>query len=160
MGHSWSARTDIPISRCRTVVADVDSILLFWKQAAEDSNRPMDSHDAVHRLIDRDADALVLVMDDQLIVGSLVIGWDGWRCHLYRLAVLPDYRRRGIGTALLKRAEERFLAFGGTRSDAMVLDGNDMAHQLWSRAGYTQGPGKVAFQQVRTCRAVPTGCLA
>jgi len=23
-----------------------------------------------------------------------------------------------------------------------------------------QGPGKVAFQQVRTCRAVPTGCLA
>lgn len=120
------------------VVADVDSILLFWKQAAEDSNRPMDSHDAVHRLIDRDADALVLVMDDQLIVGSLVIGWDGWRCHLYRLAVLPDYRRRGIGTALLKRAEERFLASGGTRSDAMVLDGNDMAHQLWSRAGYTQ----------------------
>ncbi len=23
-----------------------------------------------------------------------------------------------------------------------------------------QGPGKVAFQQVRTCRAVPAGCLA
>jgi ribosomal protein S18 acetylase RimI-like enzyme len=120
------------------VVADVDSILHFWKQAAEDSTRPMDCPDAVHRMIDRDADALVLVTHDDLIVGSLVIGWDGWRCHLYRLAVLPGYRRRGIGTALLHRAKERFLAFGGTRADAMVLDGNDAAHQLWLRAGYAR----------------------
>lgn len=120
------------------VAGDVSSILLFWKQAAEDSGRPTDSREAVHRLIHRDPDALVLVMDDQQIVGSLVVGWDGWRCHLYRLAVHPDYRRRGIGTALLKRAEERLRAFGGARADAMVLDGNDSAHQLWSRAGYTR----------------------
>src|SRR5450631_3750393 len=94
------------------------------KEAAENSNRT-DSREAVHALIHRDADALVLVMDDQLIVGSLVVGWDGWRCHPYRFAVRPDYRRRGIGTALLKRAEGRFLAFGGARADAMVLNGND-----------------------------------
>ena len=32
----------------------------------------------------------------------------------------------------------------------------------WLRwpSGPVQGPGKVAFQQFRTCRAVPTGCLA
>ena len=117
------------------VFADVDPILLFWFAAAEDSNRPIDSPDAVHRLLQRDPDALVLAWEGEVIVGSLVSGWDGWRCHLYRLAVLPAYRRRGIGTALLRRAEERFLAFGGTRADAMVLDGNGSAHQLWSRAG-------------------------
>jgi ribosomal protein S18 acetylase RimI-like enzyme len=120
------------------VFDDVDSILLFWKEAAEDSDRPTDSPDAVGRVIQRDPDALVLATDHGLIVGSLVIGWDGWRCHLYRLAVLPDYRRRGIGSALLRRAEERFLAFGGARADAMVLDANDSAHALWSRAGYTR----------------------
>jgi ribosomal protein S18 acetylase RimI-like enzyme len=120
------------------VPADVHSILLFWQEAAEDSNRPTDTREAVDRLIRRDADALVLVTNDRSIVGSLVIGWDGWRCHLYRLAVHPDYQRRGIGTSLLKRAEERFVAFGGTRPDAMVLDGNDSAHELWSWAGYAQ----------------------
>jgi ribosomal protein S18 acetylase RimI-like enzyme len=130
---------DVPELMFRSAVpADVDSILLFWKEAAEDSNRPTDTREAVDRLIRRDADALVLVTNDDSIVGSLVIGWDGWRCHLYRLAVHPDYRRTGIGTSLLKRAEERFVAFGGTRADAMVLDGNDSAHELWSRAGHTQ----------------------
>jgi ribosomal protein S18 acetylase RimI-like enzyme len=130
---------DVPELTFRSAVsADVDSILLFWKEAAEDSNRPTDTREAVDRLIRRDADALVLVTNDGSIVGSLVIGWDGWRCHLYRLAVHPDYRRRGVGTSLLKRAEDRFVAFGGTRADAMVLDGNDSAHELWSRAGYSQ----------------------
>ena len=78
----------------------------------------------------RDPEALVLVTDDRLIVGSLVIGWDEWRCHLYRFAVHPDYRRHGIGTSLLKRAEVRFTVFGGARADAMVLGGNDSAHKL------------------------------
>ena len=130
---------DVPELTFRSAVpADVDSILLFWKEAAEDSNRPTDTREAVDRLIRRDADALVLVTNGGSIVGSLVIGWDGWRCHLYRLAVHPDYRRRGVGTSLLKRAEQRFVAFGGTRADAMVLDGNDSAHELWSWAGYTR----------------------
>jgi ribosomal protein S18 acetylase RimI-like enzyme len=130
---------DVPELTFRSAVpADVDSILLFWKEAAEDSNRPTDTREAVDQLIRRDADALVLVTSDRSIVGSLVIGWDGWRCHLYRLAVHPDHRRRGIGASLLRRAEERFVAFGGNRADAMVLDGNDSAHEVWSSAGYTQ----------------------
>lgn len=79
--------------------------------------------------------------DGRLIVGSLVIGWDGWRCHRYRLAVHPDYRRHGIGTSLRKRAEVRFIAFGGARADAVVLDGNDSAHAHWSWAGYTRQGG-------------------
>ena len=134
----WDTADVAELTYRSAVFADMDSILLFWKQAAEDSNRPTDSPDAVHRVIHRDPDALVLVRDGDVIVGSLVIGWDGWRCHLYRLAVLPGYRRRGIGTALLRRADERFIAFGGARADAMVLDTHDSAHELWSRAGYTQ----------------------
>ena len=130
---------DVPELTFRSAVpADVESILLFWKAAAEDSNRPTDTREAVDRLIRRDPDALVLVMNGRSIVGSLVIGWDGWRCHLYRLAVHPDCRRNGSGTSLLQRAEERFVAYGGTRADAMVLDGNDSAHELWAWAGYTQ----------------------
>jgi ribosomal protein S18 acetylase RimI-like enzyme len=116
--------------------ADAAAVLDFWQAAAEDSHRPADTPEAILRLVDRDPDALLLAVEGTEIVGSLVMGWDGWRCHLYRLAVRPDRRRRGIAGRLLGAAEERFRAYGASRIDAMVLDGNDSAHEVWARTGF------------------------
>jgi ribosomal protein S18 acetylase RimI-like enzyme len=118
------------------VLADAAAVLEFWSVAAEDSHRPADSADAVRRLIARDPDALLLAVDGDRIVGTVIAGWDGWRCHIYRLAVDPERRREGIGRALIAWAEQRFADLGGGRSDAMVLDPNERAHRVWARAGY------------------------
>jgi ribosomal protein S18 acetylase RimI-like enzyme len=117
---------------------DADSVLAFWATSAEDAHRPSDSADAVRRLVERDPEALLLALDGHEIVGTVIAGWDGWRCHLYRLAVAPDRRRLGIGRELIRRAEARFVALGGTRVDAMVLDDNELAHRAWAAAGYTR----------------------
>ncbi|GAA1834303.1 GNAT family N-acetyltransferase [Luedemannella flava] len=117
--------------------SDVAAVLEFWASAAEDAHRPTDTAEAVERLIARDPDALVLAVDtDDRVVGSIVAGWDGWRCHIYRLAVAPDRRREGIGRALITAAEERFVAAGAGRVDAMVLTDNTSAHAAWRAAGY------------------------
>lgn len=122
------------------VAADADDVMAFWSTAAEDSHRPPDSTDAVLRLIGRDPEALILAVDNEVVVGSIIVGWDGWRCHLYRLAVAPTHRRQGIGRRLVELAEERFASYGGSRADAMVLDDNAQAHGVWSTAGYARQP--------------------
>ncbi|MBV1849417.1 GNAT family N-acetyltransferase [Catellatospora tritici] len=119
--------------------ADVAAVLTFWLLAAEGTDRH-DAAPAVTRLIDRDPDALLLAVDGDEIVGSLIAGWDGWRCHLYRFAVHPERRRQGIGKALLDAAERRFVTLGGVRADAMVLDANELALPAWSAAGYRLEP--------------------
>jgi GNAT superfamily N-acetyltransferase len=117
------------------------AVLAFWKLAAEDAHRPTDSEAALRAVIARDPDALVLAHDeDGDLVGTVIAGWDGWRCHLYRLAVAPGRRRQGIGRLLLDHAERRFAALGGTRADAMVLGDNDLAHHAWAARGYTPQP--------------------
>jgi ribosomal protein S18 acetylase RimI-like enzyme len=116
--------------------ADVTGVLEFWSTAAEDTDRPVDTPTAVHALLARDPDALTLAVDGGRIVGSLIAGWDGWRCHLYRLAVDPRSRRRGIARALIAAAEDRFREVGAGRVDAMVLDENDSARRAWERVGY------------------------
>ncbi|MEU3317011.1 GNAT family N-acetyltransferase [Streptomyces sp. NPDC006662] len=115
--------------------ADAETVLSFWKQAAEGTSIT-DDVDGVTRLIGRDPDALILAEGDGLLVGSVIAGWDGWRASLYRLAVLPSHRRQGIAKALLDAAERRFLAVGGRRGDAMVLEANERAQQAWAAAGY------------------------
>jgi len=115
---------------------ELSAVLEFWQVAAENDSRPTDTPAAVEQLHRRDPEALILAVDGDEIVGTVVAGWDGWRCHLYRLAVAPRRRREGIGGRLVAAAEERFQSFGGTRADAMVLDDNEAAHGIWNAHGY------------------------
>jgi len=139
---------------------EIDAVLAFWAAAAEGVS-VSDDPAGVRGLIERDPDALILAVEHSLpvehslavehslpvehslalergdrIAGSVIAGFDGWRCHLYRLAVAPDRRRQGIGRLLIEAAEQRFAAFGGRRADAMVLERNQTAHGAWAAAGY------------------------
>ena len=115
---------------------DVEAVLALWSRAAEDSGRPADDADQLRRLINRDPHALELAVDGDAIVGTLLSGFDGWRCALYRLAVDPSHRGQGIAGALLGHAEARFRSLGATRSLAMVLDANELGAGFWRSHGY------------------------
>jgi ribosomal protein S18 acetylase RimI-like enzyme len=119
-------------------VTDADDLLELWRAAAENDGRPADTRTAVLALIERDPAALIVAEHDGALIGSVIAGWDGWRYHLYRLAVRPDWRRKGIASALLDAAEARFAKLGATRADAMVLAGNDLGQRLWLARGYRQ----------------------
>lgn len=116
-------------------LSDIDAVLRFWREAAEGTSIS-DDHDGVARLITTDPEALLLAERDGLLTGTVIAGFDGWRCSAYRLAVHPDCRRQGIATALMEAVEQRFLALGGRRVDAMVLEANDRAQHTWGAAGY------------------------
>ncbi|MFE7707474.1 GNAT family N-acetyltransferase [Streptomyces sp. NPDC057486] len=119
--------------------ADLDAVLAFWKVAAEGTSIS-DDRDGIERLVARDPGALILAERSGELAGTVIAGFDGWRCHLYRLAVHPDQRRQGVGRALLTAAEERFVQLGGRRGDAMVLNRNELAHHAWHAAGYAPEP--------------------
>ncbi len=118
------------------VEQDVAATIELWLVAAENDSRPVDTPEVVRTLIARDPDACLVAEEDGRILGTLIVGWDGWRAHLYRLAVHPEARRRGIGKALLTAGSQRLRELGATRIDSMVLEGNDLGAAIWSADGF------------------------
>jgi ribosomal protein S18 acetylase RimI-like enzyme len=114
---------------------DFPSLLSLWR-LAEAHPTATDDSDALGLLLERDPEALRLVEADGDVVGSLIVGWDGWRGSLYRLAVHPDWRRRGIAAALVRDAEEHLRELGAVRMTAIVVDEDVEAAAFWRSVGY------------------------
>jgi ribosomal protein S18 acetylase RimI-like enzyme len=111
-------------------------VLDLWRRA-EASASPTELPGDVGALLLRDPEALLLAETaDGEIVGSLIVGWDGWRGGFYRLAVDPAHRRRGLANALVRAGEERLRALGARRLGAIVESHEPDAMAFWASAGY------------------------
>jgi ribosomal protein S18 acetylase RimI-like enzyme len=124
--------------------ADIPSVLEIWAAAAAEPT-VTDDEPGVRTLLAHDADALLVAEVDGAAVGTLIATWDGWRGHFYRLAVLPEHRRRGIAGELLHEAEHRLRARGARRLNAIVVDGQAWATGFWLDAGYEAQAERLRF---------------
>jgi ribosomal protein S18 acetylase RimI-like enzyme len=124
-------------------VDDIDDVLAFWVHAAEPTST--DSADALGTLLHRDPGALIVGEMDGKIVGSVIAGWDGWRGSIYRLAVGPEHRRRGLGRLLLRAAEDRLRGLGVRRSHAIVVESNAGAVAFWDATDWEHQAGQLRF---------------
>lgn len=73
-----------------------------------------------------------------MILGALIAAWDGWRGNMYRLAVISEHRRAGIGLALVRAGEEHLHRHGARRITALVSCEDEVAAGFWEAAGYPQ----------------------
>ena len=110
-------------------------MLALWAQAAM-SGSVTDHPDAIRKRLERDADLFLLAWDGDRLVGSLIGGWDGWRGNMYRLAVAPDYRRRGIARKLVGAVERRLRLRGAERITALVARYEEPARAFWRSVDY------------------------
>jgi ribosomal protein S18 acetylase RimI-like enzyme len=132
--HHGNAPAGVAIRHGRQ--EDIEELIEFWRDAGENHGRPADKSVLVEALLSRDPESLIVAESDGIIVGTVIAGWDGWRAHLYRLAVAPDHRGRGVARLLMRHAEERLRVLGAPRFDAMVLSSNDTGAAAWAAMGY------------------------
>jgi ribosomal protein S18 acetylase RimI-like enzyme len=114
---------------------EIPEVLALWREAGSVPG-VSDDPASLERLLETSADALLVAQVEGRVAGTVIAGWDGWRGSLYRLAVRPPARRRGIALGLVAEAERRLAAKGARRLSAIVLSEHDPAVALWISAGY------------------------
>jgi ribosomal protein S18 acetylase RimI-like enzyme len=116
-------------------VADIEAVLALWRRAGASAS-PTETAADLRGLLERDPEALLVAEAEGQIVGSLIVGWDGWRGTFYRLAVDTAHRRHGLATAMVGVGEERLRALGSRRLNAIVESEEADAVAFWTAAGY------------------------
>ena len=120
--------------------ADAAAVQALWEVVFPDSrpwNQPAVYLPRKRALGD---DLLLVATRDGRVVGAVALGYDGVRGWIYHLAVDPESRRHGIGTALMRAAEERLRARGCPKINLQILADNDAVVAFYARLGYAVEP--------------------
>jgi ribosomal protein S18 acetylase RimI-like enzyme len=125
--------------------ADIPAVLTLWARARSAAASTPDTPEALERLLATDPGALLVAEAGGAIVGVIVAAWDGWRGNVYRLAVDPPHRRRGVGVALVRAGERRLEQQGARRVTALVAHDEADAVGLWAAAGYARDEAIARF---------------
>jgi len=137
--------TDLIIRPCRE--DECPAVLKLW-QEAEAAPSKTDTIPQLRRLIHDVGDLFLVAEQDSKLVGTALGAWDGWRGHIYRLAVLPLYQRQGIGRALVLEAERILYSKGVKRISIEVIGQDGRAMSFWKsleEIGYLQDNRIVRF---------------
>ena len=121
----------------RLTVEDHAAILGLWRRAGLHSIRPQgrDSRQALAAQLARGQVVLGLEEDGKLVACVLITD-DTRKGWINRLAVDPDYRRRGLAVRLIAEAEKELRARGLQVFSALIESENIESLSLFQREGY------------------------
>lgn len=98
-----------------------------------------DSEIGVERFLKRNpATSVVAVASDGAIVGGILCGHDGRRGCLYHVCVRSDYRRMGIGKAMVVYCMNALKAENINKVSLIAFTRNDIGNAFWNCIGWTK----------------------
>jgi ribosomal protein S18 acetylase RimI-like enzyme len=119
-------------------------LLQLWRQS-EATVSATDTVEDIRRVLAGGSACVLVAEAAGQIVGSVIGTFDGWRGNIYRLAVHPAHRRRGIARALVAEVERRLAERGARRITALVEKDHGWATAFWCAVGYGPDARMVRF---------------
>ncbi len=99
-------------------------------------NSADDSQDGINKFLLRNPDTCFVAEENSGIVGAIMAGNDGRRGYIYHTAVSPLYRRKGIGTALVRETLNALSKLGISKTALVVFDRNEDGNSFWEKQGF------------------------
>jgi ribosomal protein S18 acetylase RimI-like enzyme len=113
-----------------------DGVKTLWQEAFPNDPPWNKAEVAIPTKLAVQPELFLAALDGDLVIGSIMAGYDGHRGWLYAVAVLNSHRRRGVGTALVRGAEDRLRSMGCSKINLQVRASNATVVEFYKRLGY------------------------
>ncbi len=129
--------------------ADYARLIRLWESIETGMHiGPSDAPGEIKKKLERDPDLFLVAEKNKEIIGSIIGAFDGRRGMIYHLAVRNDFRRQGIGQALLADVEKRLKDKGCIKCLLMVLEDNETAKRFYEESGWNPVPEDLVFMKM------------
>ena len=112
---------------------DYEGLYALWKTIRGFGLRSLDdSREGVERFLRRNPTTSVVAVDGEgAIVGGILCGHDGRRGCLYHVCVREDWRRQGIGKAMVVHCMNALKAEQVNKVSLIAFTANDIGNAFW-----------------------------
>ena len=127
---------------------DYDTMVEIWSAAGIPCRLlGRDGRERFQVEVDRDTSVFLGADIDGTLVGVVLGTHDGRKGWINRLAVLADYRERGIGRALVLEAEHRLNDLGIRIVTCLIETDNEASKDFFQALGYVGHPDITYFSK-------------
>lgn len=135
---SFRGRTDrVPFRVRRLRPSDYGDVIdLFRVSGLEPRTKGRDGRAAIRRQLRARSNVYLGAFAGDRLVGAVFGTQDSRKGWINRLAVHPDFRRRGLASRLVRAAEEGLRAQGIRMFAALIEPGNDGSEAVFRSLGY------------------------
>ncbi|MGC8998601.1 MAG: GNAT family N-acetyltransferase [Candidatus Bathyarchaeia archaeon] len=106
-----------------------------------------DSKEAIAKQMDANPEFFLGAFENGRLIGAVIVSSDGRKGWINRLAVDPDFRRRGVARALVAEAERVLRKHGIRIFCALIEDGNEASKRLFRKCGYVEHRDIIYFSK-------------
>jgi ribosomal protein S18 acetylase RimI-like enzyme len=125
------------VSYAPMTAADLPCVHELWSQTDGVGLTDSDAPDVLQGFLDRNPNLSLVARDGSRLIGAVLCGHDGRRGFLYHLAVIPEYRGRGVGRRIVETCLASLSALGILKCNIFLYVDNEAGQRFWDRCGWT-----------------------
>lgn len=119
--------------------ADYDAVYALWMSCRNMGFNDLDdSREGIGRFLERNPNTSFVALEGDRLAGVILAGQDGRRGYIYHMCVSEDFRRRGVGTALVDRCLAALEAEGIHKVALLVFRYNEAGNAFWEKQGFNE----------------------